>query len=79
MPCFTTHTFMHQDDYILGHNGIFPTSFISHYHHHYCHHPPPPPTILKFYPTSASNTQQHETDTVFTPVQDDSNLRQPAK
>jgi len=69
MPSFTIHTFMHQDNYILGHNDflLHPSTAII-----------ITITIIIILPyVNSTQLQQHETDTVFTPVQDDSNLRQP--
>lgn len=78
MPCFTIYTFMHQDKIrILGHNDflvhrstaiiIITITIII--------------VILPYVNSTQLQqvTQQHETNTVFTPVQDDSNLRQPSK
>lgn len=69
MSCFTIYTFMHQDKiHILCHND-----FLLH-----------PSTAIIILPYVNSTklqqvTQQHETDTIFTPVQEDSNLRQHSK
>ena len=77
MPCFIIHTSMHQDDYISGHNDflLYPSTAIIII----------TITIIIIILPYVNSTQLQQVthsnmkDTIFTLVQDDSNLRQPPK